>query len=333
MSGLTLDVFNNDAFSLVSLTKAINDIPYQPSLIGDLGLFTEEGIQTTTFSLERMGSEINLVPSGTRGSSGRVEKNDKRKLVSMSTVHLPQRAGVSADEVRNLRAFGSENGLEAVQTVVNRKLMKMRRNLDTTIEWQRIGAIKGQVLDADGTSVLLDMNNAFGLTHQDKALDLSNTASLVRSEIVQAKRLIEVALGGLMYTDLIALCSADFFDAFVEHPAVQRAWDNFQDRMMLQQDLRSGFRFGNVQFREYRGNIGGHDFVASGEAWLVPLGVPDLFVTNYAPADYMETVNTIGLPYYAKQELRDFNKGVEIETQSNPISFCTRPNTIVRLTA
>jgi hypothetical protein len=46
----------------------------------------------------------------------------------------------------------------------------------------------------------------------------------------------------------------------------------------------------------------------------------------------METVNTIGIPYYAKQEARRMNKGIDFEAQSNPINLCTRPRAIVKLT-
>jgi hypothetical protein len=102
---------------------------------------------------------------------------------------------------------------------------------------------------------------------------------------------------------------------------------------MLRNDPRSGFYFGGVYWEEYRGSVGGVDFIASGEAYLVPEGVPDMFVTHYAPADYMETVNTIGLPYYAKQEMMRLNKGVEIEAQSNPLCLNTRPRAVIKLTA
>jgi hypothetical protein len=57
-----------------------------------------------------------------------------------------------------------------------------------------------------------------------------------------------------------------------------------------------------------------------------------MFVTHYGPADYVEAANTIGLPYYAKQELLQFGKGVDLEAQSNPISLCTRPRSVVKLT-
>lgn len=56
------------------------------------------------------------------------------------------------------------------------------------------------------------------------------------------------------------------------------------------------------------------------------------FITRYAPANYTETVNTMGLPMYAKAEPRKFNKGFDIEAQTNPLNLCTRPGAIVKLT-
>jgi hypothetical protein len=99
----------------------------------------------------------------------------------------------------------------------------------------------------------------------------------------------------------------------------------------LRADNRAGFYFAGVFWEEYRGNVSGQPFVADGTALMIPEGVPDLFVTHFAPADYMETVNTLGLPYYAKQEAMDFGKGIMVEAQSNPISLCTRPAAVVVL--
>lgn len=333
-----LDIFNNDAFSVQSLTKAINDTPYQPMLIGEMGLFSEEGITTTAVSIERQGTTLSLVSAAQRGAPGKLVSNDKRTLIPINTVHLPQRGAVVADEVQNLRTFGSESELESVQTLVNKKLAKMRRNLDVTIEWQRIGALKGQVLDADGSTVLLDMFNTFSLSQQTLDMVLDNDATKVKVKCMAAQRLVEGALGGLMHRGLVALCGSSFFDALVGHPAVEKAYDRWMDGQFLrdvqrgQESGSGGFTFGGITWREYKGSVSGQAFVGSTDAYLVPMGVPDLFVTHYAPADYMETVNTNGLPYYAKQEMMGFNKGVELEAQSNPISICTRPNAVIKLT-
>lgn len=329
----SLDIFNDDAFSMASLTKAINTADYQPQRLAELGLFSEEGITTTSAMIEQKGETLSLVPAGVRGAPANATAGDKAKLIPFPTVHLPDRATILADSVQNLRAFGSETEIETVQSVVNMRLGKMRRKIDATIEYHRMGAIKGQVLDADGTSVLLDLYAAFGVSQQTKNMALTTSTTKVRTLIVQAKRLAEAALGAQMYRTMRALCSPGFFDAFVGHGAVETAFDRFMNGEMLRNDPRGGFYYGGVYWEEYRGSVGGVDFITDGEAYLVPEGVPDMFVTHYAPADYMETVNTIGLPYYAKQEMMRLNKGVEIEAQSNPLCLNTRPRATIKLTA
>ena len=77
--------------------------------------------------------------------------------------------------------------------------------------------------------------------------------------------------------------------------------------------------------------VGGNDFVAANEAYLYPTGA-DIFKTWFAPADFVETVNTIGLPRYAKQKVMDFEKGVIIHTQSNPLPINLRPRAVIKLT-
>ncbi len=329
----SLDIFKDDAFSLQSLTKAINEQPYVPGRIGALGLFSEEGVNTTSVSVEKLGESLSLVAAGERGAPAKATGGDKRSLVNFNTIHLPQRAKILADEVQGVRAFGSDSELETVQNVVNKRLGKMRRQLDATIEYQRIGALKGQILDANGSTVLVDLFTQFGLVQQTKSLVLGTSTTKVRTKVLEAKRLMEDALGNAMYTGARAFCSPAFFDALTTHDLVEKFFINWQSNETMRQDARSAFLFGGVLWEEYRGTVGGVDFIASGDAYLVPEGVPDLFVTHYGPADYVEAANTIGLPYYAKQEPLPMGKGIDLEAQSNPISLCTRPRAVIKLTA
>lgn len=329
----TLDIFNDDAFSVTSLVDTINNMPHKPGRIGELGYFTEKGITTKAAFIERKGQTLSLVPSAARGAPGRPVHGEKSDLIPISTVHLPQSSTIQADEVQGVRAFGTESEVQTIKNIVDEHISIMRDNIDVTIEYQRIGAIKGQVLDSDGTTVLLDLFSVLGVTQQSHNLVLGTPGTKVRNKIVEAKRKVEVALGGLQYKGLRALCSSSFFDALVGHAAVEAAYDRFQNGQFLRTDVRGGFWYADVYWEEYRGNVGGSDFIPAGEAYLVPEGVNRLFNTYFAPANYMETVNTMGVPYYAKQEVLRMNKGVEIESQSNPISFCSRPQTIVKLLA
>ena len=58
--------------------------------------------------------------------------------------------------------------------------------------------------------------------------------------------------------------------------------------------------------------------------------MPDLFITRFAPANYIETVNTIGLPRYAKGVVDQWGKRVDFEAQSNPLNICTRPRCLMK---
>ncbi len=328
----SLDIFKDDAFSLQSLTKAINEQPYVPGRLGALGLFSEEGVVTTSVSVEKLGESLSLVPAGERGAPAKNTAGDKRTLVNFNTIHLPQRARILADEVQGVRAFGSDSELETIQNVVNKRLGKMRRQLDATIEYQRMGALKGQILDANGSTVLEDLFTKFGLVQQTKSLVLGTGTTKVRTKVLEAKRLMEDALGNAMYTGARSFCSPAFFDALTTHDLVEKFFINWQSNEVMRQDARAAFLFAGVLWEEYRGAVGGVDFIAAGDAYLVPEGVPDLFVTHYGPADYVEAANTIGLPYYVMQEPLPMGKGIDLEAQSNPISICTRPRAVIKLT-
>jgi hypothetical protein len=329
----TLDIFNDDAFSVTNLTRAMVDIPRVPTRIGELGLFEEGGISTTTMMIERTMEGLKLVPAASRGSRGEPVTMKGRDLIPVKAVHLPQSGAVLADEVQNVRAFGSETEVEAVQAIVRKKLDKMKRQLDLTLEYHRIGAIKGMIMDSDGTTPLLDIYDVFGMTQVTKNFALTTATTSVKAKIMDARRAVQKALGGLSYQRLHVLCSESYFDALIAHASVAKAWELYQQNSFARDEQGMTFTMNGVTFEEYGGGVGTMDFIPAGEAYAFPIGVAGLFTTDFAPADYMETVNTTGLPYYAKQEMMKFNKGVEMESQSNPIVLCTRPEAVLKFTA
>lgn len=328
---MMIDVFKGDGFSLTNLTKAIIDLQHTPTRIRDLGIFGETGIDTTSVMIEQDAESFTLVPAAPRGAPGKQIGLNKRKVRTLQTTHLPQMVHLMADEVQNLRAFGSQSEPELAMARLRKKLAVARRNMELTIEWQRMGAIKGQVLDADGTTVLLDLWSEFGVTQQEFDMALDSDATKVLQKNAALERMVEDTLGGVMMSGLHVLCSAEFFDGLAFHPAVEDTY-RYQQGAAMRGDRRArGVQIGTTTYEEYRGKIGATRFIEAGCAYAIPMGVPDLFGTSYAPAPYMETVNTEGLPYYASLEMMDHNVGVEVQTQSNPIHLCTRPNAIVRL--
>jgi len=328
----SLDIFNDDAFSLQSLTASIAEQPHVPGRMGQLGIFQNEGITTTSLSIEKDGATLGLVAAADRGAPGQVVVGDKRTMIPFNTLHLPQSGAVMADEIQNVRAFGSESEVETVQTVVNRHLAKHRRQSDATLEHLMIGAAKGQLLDSDGTTVMVDLFNRFGISQTTHSLVLGTGTTKVRNKVLELLDKIEDKLQGVSFTGVRVLCGRTYFKNLVGHPLVQEAYARWMDGAALRDDVRGGFEFGGAVFEQYRGQVGGNKFIADDEAYAIPEGVADLFIGRFAPANYLETVNTNGLPYYSKMEPLAMNKGMALESQSNPIFLCTRPSAVVKLT-
>lgn len=328
----SFDIFNDDAFSLQSLTAAIMETPYIPGRLGQLGVFMSEGINTTMLSIEKDKNTLALVPAADRGAPGLVVDGDKRELIPFETLHLPESSTIMADEIAGVRAFGSETEVQSMQAVVGRRQAKHRRQMDATMEHLMIGAVKGQLLDADGSKVLLNIFTRFGLTQTTHSLVLGTSTTKVRGKVMELTDKIEDKLGGVPFSGIRVLCGRNYFKSLIDHGEVSPAWERWNAGEMLRNDPRGGFEFGGAVFEQYRGQVGANKFVDDDEAYAIPMGVPELFITRFAPANYMETVGTNGLPYYSKIEPLRMNKGVEIESQSNPIMLCTRPDAVVKLT-
>ena len=325
-----LDIFNDDAFSLSNLTATLNNMPHKPSRIGDLGIFRESGVSTTTVTIESIDGSLRLLSTAERGAPAHQAIGNKRKLRSFVVPHIPHDSSVLAAEVQNVRQFGSEDALQGVQGVIIRRLEEMNANHEVTLEYLRLGALKGEILDADG-SVLYNLFDEFGVTQQSHDFKFSVAGTDTRAQTVKVRRLVEDALGGHSYSGLRAFAGADFYDGLINHKSTKEAYQRWQEGEALRNDPKSGFQYGGVTWEEYRGRVGGQDYIAPNEAYLYPEG-SDIFHTYFAPADFVETVNTIGLPRYAKQQVMDFEKGVIIHTQSNPLPINLKPKAVVKLT-
>ncbi len=332
----TLDIFRNNAFSVTSLTDAINKVPFIPGKTGQLGIFTESGVATTSIMIEEREGTLALIPTSPRGSPATQNKHGKRTARAMVIPHTALEDTIMADEVQDVREFGSEAALQGVQRVVNDRLGEMAGKHDATLEHLRIGAIKGQVLDSDGATVLYDLFSEFGVTQYDEInFDLANAAAAkgaIKKKCHEIKRQIEDALGAAPYTEIHAFCSSGFFDGLVTHPDVTKAYDRFQESIFLRQgQARGQFDYAGIVFEEYRGSVNGEDFIADGAVHFFPVGTPGLFKQYNGPADFVETVNTIGLPRYAKQAIDDeFGRWVKLHTQANPLPLCTRPKVLIK---
>jgi hypothetical protein len=327
-----LDIFTGDAFGVISLTSSMEILPVMPTRLSELGLFSEEGVSTTTVGIEFRNGSLSLIPTQPRGTMPEYGRDEKRIVRTFAIPHIPKNGSIKAEEVQNLRAFGSNDSTQAVAAVVNTKLTGLKQDHEFTAEWHKMGALRGVLLDADGTTVIYNIFNEFGISETNVNFPMA-TANGVATAARTVGRNMRTALGQLTYRSLRALCSPSFFESFINSVDVKAAYDKWQDGQFFRDEQRKGFLYQGIYWEEFDASVGATPYVPVNNCRFIAEGVPGLFKRYNAPADFMETVNTVGKAYYAKQEPQRFGKGVDLHTQSNPLHICVRPQTLIRGTA
>jgi hypothetical protein len=334
-----LDIFKSDPFTVFSLTDAINQVPFVPGHVGRLGLFRARSVNTLSIGIEEKNGILTLVAPTPRGGPGQTIDKSKRNLRMLAVPHFQIDDAIMADEVQGVRAFGSETELETVMGKVDERMVQHSQSFDATEEYHRVGAIKGIVTYADGTT--LNLFNAFDVTQENEIdFDLDNATpadGILRKKCAAVYRTIASNLDGVPFGGVRALCGDAFFDDLIAHKEVRETYLAQTEAS----DLRRGyvdsgqsgvfgtFVFGDIIWENYRGSVGGQAFVNTDKCHLFPTGAPGLFESVYAPADYIETVNTMGKRLYMNQFPMSNNKGIDIEVQSNALQYCKRPKTLM----
>lgn len=334
-----LDVFNQDAFGVVALTDSINKMPFAPSRASVVVDWNEEGVPTTSVAIETKGNNLTLVNPTPRGGPGETRAKVRRSAGLIPIPHYEINDGINADEVQGVREFGQGNQTMTVQNLVNARMAQHAADLDATLEYQRVGAIKGIILNGDGTTLLnVFTSDALGATPQtevDMNLDGATADGSVRAACTAVVRSVSRGLGNMPFAGVYAFCSDTFWDALIKNVEVRATYLAQQEASQLRSGVAwEALSFGGIIFENYRGGVGAEEatkFFEDDKAYAFPIGGNRVFRTIYGPADYVQTVNTIGLPRYAKIMPWDNDKGVGLDVQANAISYCTRPRALVKL--
>lgn len=332
-----MDIFNSDAFSLVSMTQGVEKMPTVPTFLGNLGIFDSEGIDTSIASIEQIGQTLQLIPTSARGTAPPMGVTDKRTMRNFNIPRVAKSDQIFAAEIERVRAFGTESELETVVQKVAQKQAKLLREVALTLEYHRLGAIQGILLDAGG-STIYNYFTEFGISQPAEIdFDLDNAAparGALAALAKSVKRTIIRALGeAAPGIRIVALCGDTFFDQLTSHVEVARTYENWMAAEQLRaNEVFSTFRWSEIDWVNYQGTDDNSTVaIAAGQVKFVVQGVPGLFRRINAPGETFETVNTIGRDLYSMLVRdNDRNMWVQPEVYAYPLHICTRPEVLLR---
>lgn len=331
------DVFNNDAFSAVSMSRAIDKIDYVPGLLGQIpGLFVPEPISTEVVWIEQRSLGATILQTTPRGTPPKSEGPDKRTARAFKTVRIADSSRITASELLAIRGFGSDVSVKTAQEEVARRQQKIMMNMDITMENLRMGAILGKTVDADG-STIYDWAAEFGLSIPGEVdFDLDNgtpAEGALRKKCNAVWRSVRVAMKGRPFSGIVAICGDAFWDDLTAHPEVIKTYINWQAAADLRNGFSTpwsnGFRYGDITWINYRGTDDGTTLtVNTDKAKFFPVG-SDIFRWVMSPGERFDHLGTVGQNFYSNMVMDDDrNSWVDIEVYSYPLPVCVAPDAL-----
>lgn len=322
-----VDPFTGDGFTTTSLTASILALEVPRRRIAELNVFPGKGIATRSVLIEEDTGTLSLIANQPVGAPPNLHAHSTRVARSVAVPHLPIESRVQAEDSQGKRRFGSESELEGPSDVVADHLQRMADSLSATREHLRASGLAGIVLDADGSTVLANFFTLFDVS--ESTVDFKIGTDTMLTQLIAVKRLIETAMEGIPFDHVHALASSGWWDAFTGDADTKAAWNRFNEGAFLRTDSRSGFNYGGIIIEEYSHSVGGVPMIAANTVRFFPVGV-NLGQECWAPANFNEAVNTIGLEMYAKQEPTRMGMGIDLHAQSNPLPIFFKPAALVK---
>jgi len=337
----SMDVFRQNAFSTIEMTRAVDKVPYLPAGLGALNIFgPPRPISTLAVAVEEREGALTLIPTLPRAAPLPELSSELRKIRWFSVPRLAKEDTLYAHEIAGIREFDTESELIQAQREVARRQMRLMQDLEYTMEFHRLGAIQGKLVDADGSTSLYNWFTEFGVSEPAEIdFDLDNASPASGALIKQCNAVVRgmqrASSGAFVQgTRIYAACGDAFWDDLINHPHVIRTYEGW----MAAESLRDGkafgdFTFGGINWFNYRSSDDTSTIsVGTDKARFFPVGAPGVFEMVNAPHDSFTWVNQPGRPFYVSPEIdpRADPQWWKQTINSYPLHICKRPGVLYR---
>ena len=332
--------FEADAFSEISLQNFVDKEPWTPGQVGATGIHEPRGFPTREVWIDKINSTVALIPNSKYGAPATQNSQDKGTSRPIGIPHIAIEDTITAESLQGLRVLGTEGQMRGLEAERNIRLRRMSRSLDATEEHQLLGSVKngGIVFDSDGTTEIVNISTLMDVTPQaEVAMDLGTTTEgALTRKVAAVFRLVHNALGAAsaLVQRIHVVCSPEFFDDLTSSLDFRESYRRFNDGSQLQEGVAFGrVTWQGIVWEEYRlgtAALGG-SFIAADKAHAFPV-LAGAYSLNFAPADFIDTVNDIGRPRYIRSWSTDNSgRSITLHLQSNLLPLCSYPEALVPL--
>ncbi|MBF0424328.1 MAG: major capsid protein [Magnetococcales bacterium] len=171
-------IAETDFFKPLTLTTAVNALKPAEALVYD-ALFAPHGrmIDSETLLFDVLTGSEGILPNIKTHAPATVTDKTGRRAVVMTAPRIAEKRQILAADLLRVRSFASLSPMLMMERV-NVELQDMVNDIYRTLEYWSCGALRGKILDVDGTTVLVDFGlpntHDLTLTGTDKWTDAAS---------------------------------------------------------------------------------------------------------------------------------------------------------------
>lgn len=339
---------------VVDRTDSLLRVPNTVGITNALGLFQNDPRSQKNIEIVRTSSRSHLLEDRNWDERNQTISGRASETLLLKIPHFPADDAITPNDLDGVIQSGSlaaSAELETVASVRAQKMFDLREAHGLTLEAARMMLITSGDVYAPRGTVTTNYYDEFGITREEVGIDLS-AATDPRAGVNSVKAAVRAGLSGGQAGQVrafVALASDSFYNALLQNAYVTDALKYVDQGQALNVLLGSGgnavggldARFESVTlfgvtwinagaagYEDAEGNF--VPFIPEGDAYVLPVGVRDMFKTYYAPANRFSSVNRRASMSYWFEYLNEKDDIIEIMTEQNFLNAMLYPGAVVR---
>ena len=301
-------------------------------VLDDLLPFEQEGIQTTTVTLQKSYQGLTIVEDRPRNSGGVLRKQGDGKMVTFRANHFPIEGDVNAPSYQDVIDVYTGELLSSMDAEIERRFSDDIISFRARETQMKFGLIKGLMVDHNG-NVVGDLYSDFDYQrHPTVTIDLTTTVDNIDKQLRDISVTIQKNTFGRAMTQkpLLLVDVTTFSDILSVLRSVEQ-YTSIKTLKLTQSEVITDF---SIDIAGVYATYNEQPLIEAAKGYVVPRGVPGFYMHKYAPPvlNSMDYVNRIASqPYYALRVPNKTNSGVTLYTESNPLFLIGDPRMLVQV--
>lgn len=333
------DIFNNDAFSQITLTQQILSTPFQEHMLSARLPWTIENSPTPDVAIERSSEGVAVITSAPRGAPGVEFGLTKKSVIKVTPPHYPAGATIQSTELRAALNHVGDNGeLLGVQALHQRHMNAFVRSYAQMWEHGAQGALEGLIKDPGIEEPVLDLGELWGEVPQVVEVDFTDPSVDWVQELTDAKTAAIQELTGMpAVTDWVFMLFGSAAKFVTSNEKLLKTKDRIDDTIHSADRVRgfSRYRFAdNVELVTYQGTKNMPcliDFGSeAGGGLLLPI-VQGMYTKTFTPAESFDSINAPGQEIYASvPKSKITESSYRLQAESNCLHTIKKPKAVMK---